>query len=471
MNEEKELQRELEEIDNIDMTGSVQTKKGWYYVVINYKYQNIRKNKWKSTGIKDVPGNKKLAKSTVVETINKYKEELKKNIRKKYEEKAKENEIPFAPLQLLIELENEENNTSGEETLDEIRLNKYKKMSFLAFIKESLEEFKSRLAQTTYDSWLNIYECRISDYFRVIPLNERPFMMNPEIERNIYYNSVPKVLEITQFDIEDFMQWLADCNLKGSSRDKYYVLFQLVFARAVRKKLIKNENNPMTNVPKPHIDPYIPDYYKPSELKILFDIVKDDILEVPILFAGTYGLRRSEILGLKWSAIDFENDTFVIKHTVTKVKGSGENQIIDCKDLTKSPYGYRSYPLTADIKNSLTKQKLNIECNKRYVYGDKYVKQTAEYVCVKENGELIKPDHLSHRFQLLAKKAELKKIRLHDIRHSVGSLLAEKNVNLKQIQEYLGHGSIRSTVRYAHLQYENKKDSLNVINNLLATGT
>ena len=224
----------------------------------------------------------------------------------------------------------------------------------------------------------------------------------------------------------------------------------------------------MNDVPKPKIEPYIADYYKPSELKTLFDIVKDDTIEVPILFAGIYGLRRSEVLGIKWDAIDFEADTFVIKHTVTKIKGRKENQIIQCKDLTKSKYGYRTYPLTTEMKQALSRLKIRIEINKRCVYKNKYIQQTKDYVCVKENGELIKPDYLTKRFQELSKENDLRKIRLHDLRHSVGSLLAANNVNIRQIQDFLGHGSIRSTERYSHLQYESKESSMGVINNVMS---
>ena len=227
-------------------------------------------------------------------------------------------------------------------------------------------------------------------------------MINPDVERPIYYENVPKLTDITQFDIEDFFKWLYDCGLKGSSADKYYTFFKLSFARAVRRKIINKMDNPMLDVPKPKIEPYIADYYKPSELKMLFDIVKGDIIEVPILFAGTYGLRRSEILGIKWDAIDFESNTFVIKHTVTKVTGIGENQRIQCKDLTKSRYGYRTYPLTPELKQALSKLKMRIEINRKFVFRNKYVQQTKDYVCVKENGELIKPDHLTKRFQFLS---------------------------------------------------------------------
>lgn len=467
MKTENDLSKRIEQINELELTASIQTKKGRYYAVISYTDENGKSTpKWRATGLEAVPGNKKAAQKKIVNIINQFKEELIEQAKKEYQS----NITPLEPLQLQIEYENMDSDIEGEDEndgLDQQRMQKYKNMSFLAFLKESLDEFSHRVADTTYDAWLSVYQSRMSDYFREITLQDRASMMNPDVEKPIYYDHTPKLLEITQFDLEDYLQWLYDCGLKGSSADKHYEFFKLAFARAVRKKIIKKQDNPMTDVPKPKIDPYIPDYYKPSELKTLFDIVKDDIIEVPVLFAGTYGLRRSEVIGIKWDAIDFEANTFVIKHTVTKVKGRGENQVIQCKDLTKSKYGYRTYPLTPEIRKALTKQKMKIEFNKRYIFKNKYVQQTKDYVCVKENGELIKPDHLTKRFQELATEKDLRKIRLHDLRHSVGSLLAANNVNLRQIQDFLGHGSIRSTERYSHLQYENKESSMGIINNAI----
>ena len=468
MKTEKNLSERIEKINKLELTGSVQKKKGRYYVVISYTDENGKsKPKWRATGLDAIPGNKKAAKNKIPEIISIFKDDLIREIKKEYQS----NITPLKPEQLEIEYGKVESNIIDNEAigdgLDQQRMNKYKNMSFLEYLSESIEEFSHYIEASTYDSWISIYKSRITDYFRVITLQERTNMMNPDVERPIYYENIPKFIEITQFDIEDFFEWLYDCGLKGSSADKYYTVFKLSFDRAVRKKIIKKLDNPMTDVPKPKIETYIADYYKPSELKTLFNIVKDDIIEVPILFAGTYGLRRSEVLGIKWDAIDFEAGTFVIKHTVTKVTGRGEKQVIQCKDLAKSVYGYRTYPLTPELKKALTRLKMRIEINKKYVFRNKYVQQTKDYICVKENGELIKPDHLTKRFQLLATEKDLKKIRLHDLRHSVGSLLAANNANLRQIQDFLGHGSIRSTERYSHLQYENKESSIGIIKNAI----
>lgn len=461
MKTQKNLSEKIEEINNLELSASIQTKKGRYYAVISYKNEQGKPEpKWRALGLDAIPKNRKTAKNRISNIISDFKKELIEEVKKEYGIGT------LKPEQLQIEYENRNSPILHDDEnigLSQERLDKYRHMTFLDFIAESLREFSHHLEASTFDSWKSVFNSRMKDYFRAITLHERSTMMNPDVDRPIYYEQDPKLLEITQFDIEDYFQWLYDCGLKGSSIDKHYTIFNLTFARAVRKKIMKKIDNPMNDIKKPKIEPYIPDYYKPSELKILFDIVKDDIIEVPVLFAGVYGLRRSEILGLKWDAFDFDAGTFVIKHTVTKVRGCGENQIIQCKDLTKSKYGYRTYPLTPEVKEALKKQKMRIEIDKRFVYKNKYVQQTKDYVCVKENGEIIKPDHFTKRFQQLATGKALKKIRLHDLRHSVGSLLASKNINLRQIQDFLGHGSIKSTERYSHLQYESKENSIDVL--------
>lgn len=184
--------------------------------------------------------------------------------------------------------------------------------------------------------------------------------------------------------------------LTGATADKYYTFYTKLMKRAVRLHIIKKSENPMQDIEKPKILPYIGKFYSPEELNVLINIVKDDILEVPILLGAIYGLRRSEILGIKWDAIDFENKCIIIRHTVTKVTGTGENQVISCKDLTKTTSGYGAMPLVPEIEELLLKHKKKIEFNKK-VLKNQYVRQTEAYVCVRDTGELIKPNRLTQR--------------------------------------------------------------------------
>ncbi len=94
-------------------------------------------------------------------------------------------------------------------------------------------------------------------------------------------------------------------------------------------------NNPADKVKRPKKNIFVGSFYSENELNTLFEKSKNDSLNLVILLTAFYGLRRSEVLGLKWSAINFENKTITIKHTIVEVKIKGTNRIL-AKDRTKT---------------------------------------------------------------------------------------------------------------------------------------
>ena len=113
---------------------------------------------------------------------------------------------------------------------------------------------------------------------------------------------------------------------------------QATVSYAVRLELIPS--NPTDKVDRPKKDRYIGSFYDADELTKLFKASKGTKLEFPILFGAFYGMRRSEVLGLKWDAIDFENDTIVIRHTVTSANPDGHSLPLPFESrmhITKSP--------------------------------------------------------------------------------------------------------------------------------------
>lgn len=92
------------------------------------------------------------------------------------------------------------------------------------------------------------------------------------------------------------------------------------------------------------MDNFIGDYYNREELKLLFQEVKGKRIEFAVIMAANYGLRRSEIVGLKWNSIDFYYNTITIKHMVTECTINGKFTRI-AKDRTKSQKSIRTLPL------------------------------------------------------------------------------------------------------------------------------
>ena len=224
--------------------------------------------------------------------------------------------------------------------------------------------------------------------------------------------------------------------------------------------------NPADKVERPKKQRYIADYYRQEELERLLEASKDHPYSLLIQMTAFYGLRRSEALGLKWDAIDFERDTITIKHIVTNAKIDGKCEIV-CADRAKTKSSLRSLPLVSNIREKLLALREQQKENRR-VCGNCYSKKYDGYVFVDVMGNIFNPRNLSSNFSKLLELKGLRHIRFHDLRHSCASLLLANDVPMKQIQEWLGHSDISTTANiYSHLDYKSKLTSANVMDNVL----
>ena len=203
---------------------------------------------------------------------------------------------------------------------------------------------------------------------------------------------------------------------------------------------------------------YIGDFYSGEKISELFKIAKGSPIELEVLLGAFYGLRRSEIVGLKWNAIDFTNNTITVKHTVTSCTIDGK-KVIEAKDRAKSKASLRTLPLVPAFREKLLEVKKQQEEYKR-LCGRSYCKDYLDYICVDPIGERISPNYITAAFPQLLVKNGLRRIRFHDLRHSCASLLLANGVPMKQIQEWLGHSDFSTTANfYAHLEYQSKMSS------------
>lgn len=229
------------------------------------------------------------------------------------------------------------------------------------------------------------------------------------------------------------------------------------------------DSNPATKLEPIKVKEYTADYYTQDELLTLMEIIKTTTIELPVIIAGVYGLRREEVIGIKWDAIDFKAKTLTIRHTVGRVKVNGVTQFI-FKDRSKSDSGYRTLPLFDFIANLLSQYQEKCKENRK-IFGNTYNNEYKNYICLMENGDLMKPGYLSQTFSKVLADNDLRHIRLHDLRHSCGTLLVRNGVPIKDIQIWLGHSNFQTTLRYAHADVEDKRVSANVISNTLALDT
>lgn len=187
---------------------------------------------------------------------------------------------------------------------------------------------------------------------------------------------------------------------------------------------------------------------------------------LPVIFGGFYGLRRSEIVGLRWSAIDFDNNVFYVNHTVTTPNIDGKKTIV-AKDRAKTKSSLRALPLNEDLKDRLIEiRKQQGQYQKKFKRS--YDKKWLDYVMVDELGGLILPDYITPAWKRLLEKNNMRVIRFHDLRHTCASLLLNKGkhdgITLKDIQVWLGHSDFSTTANtYSHLDATSKVSSLSAL--------
>lgn len=222
---------------------------------------------------------------------------------------------------------------------------------------------------------------------------------------------------------------------------------------AIRNRIIGM--NPVVGAEIASQQKYEADFYNLEDTKKLLEICDNEILQPIILLSLYYGLRRSEVLGLKWDAIDFSNNILSIKHTVVKQTTTVR------KDKTKNASSKRSFPILDFIKPTLLAMKEQQQTD-RELLGSEYDDET-DYIFRWPDGRPVAPDYVTGAFKKLLKKHDLRVIRFHDLRHSCGSILYSIGFGLKDIQEWLGHSDIKVTGNiYAHLETKRKMEMANM---------
>ena len=305
---------------------------------------------------------------------------------------------------------------------------------FADFMEQWLEIVKSTVSIPTYSSYVNAVKSIIAPYFR-----KKKILLR----------------DLQAHDIQMFYQEQLQ-RVKASSVIHYHANIHKALKYAVKNDMIPS--NPADKVERPKQDKFYGNFYDRDELNKLFEAVAGTKLELPVLLGAFYGLRRSEIVGLKWSAIDFEQNTITISHTVTSCNLDGKCVIV-AKDTTKTKSSRRTLPLVPYFHEKLLAVKAQQGRNQK-LCGRSYNREFLEYICVDDIGDRFKPNYITSQFPRLLERNGFRKIRFHDLRHSCASLLLASGVPMKHIQEWLGHSDFSTTANiYAHLDYSSKLTS------------
>ena len=163
----------------------------------------------------------------------------------------------------------------------------------------------------------------------------------------------------------------------------------------------------------------------------------------------TTGLRRGELLGLKWSDIDLEKGDLRVQRQIGRIDG----KIIEMPLKTKN--AYRTLPLSADAINVLMQQRRKTG--------------NSEWVFPSPTGGPMSPDSVLHMLHRVLKRAGLPKVRFHDLRHTFATLALQNDVDIKTVSGMLGHFSAGFTLdTYAHVTTSAKREAAKTMGSILS---
>ena len=384
------------------VTGNVQVKYGRYYAVINlYDEKGKRRQKWINTNLA-IRGNKKAAEAFLNEQLAKY-------------------ETVTVP---------------------------YSKLTVAEYFVQWLEEMEGKVRDNTYRNYCGNMRNHIIPYF--------------EAKKTL-------LQELTTVDLENYYasklqsgsKLKSDAALSPTTVKHHQQNISKALSDAVHDNLIPANPASAVKMPKPkgRVHKFKPEFLNTAEVDELLVLFSGSVVDLPVRLCAFYGFRRSEVLGLKWSAIDFRRRTITVETTLQQ--GVGGNY----EDETKTESSLRTLPMPNSIYDLLLHQQ-EMQNERRKLMGDYYI--CNNYVCTWPNGAVITPNYLSTAFHSVISKSTLPQVRLHDLRHSAATNLLDLGFNVVQVAEWLGHESPNTTLKfYGHAIKTSKMEMANALDKVL----
>lgn len=250
--------------------------------------------------------------------------------------------------------------------------------------------------------------------------------------------------------------------LKPASIRRYLTVVQSIFKLAVKQNIIQSSpaKAELLEIPRV-VAPKIEIFTKQEAAEMLSYLELEDLqFQVFIQLAIMTGARRGELTALKFSDFDYVNNKVTIERAAVKLKGQ-PTQIKPPKDYEVRTLAVNPYCI--DLVKLLRVQK----DKQAEAVGNQWNEH--DWLFTQDNGEIMNPQTPTKQFSKFLARNHLKHRKLHSLRHTSATLLLYGGVNIKQVQERLGHGDITTTNKYLHYISEADEQAANVLQDMLIT--
>nr|WP_268875914.1 site-specific integrase [Gottfriedia acidiceleris] len=221
------------------------------------------------------------------------------------------------------------------------------------------------------------------------------------------------------------------------------------FQKALQWELIKT--NPVKESTPPRISKTKKQTWTVDEAKLFLEVCARDNYLIPFQLAIFTGMRRGEILALRWRNVDLVKGVIYVEENLVRSKNKG----LLVKEL-KTDHSLREIFISDSVIKSLQEHKTSQNQMKSKV---KTFKDLDLVVCAK-NGNYLEPRNLIRKFKQLTREANIPVIPFHNLRHTHATILMRMGENPKIVSERLGHSRVETTLGiYSHSNEEMQKNT------------
>lgn len=295
--------------------------------------------------------------------------------------------------------------------------------------------------------------------------------------RCLEYLGNKKLTAIKQTDCERFLIWLREQKqkngkpLSAATQKHYFNFLRIVFSFAEEKRYIVK--SPMRGIKPPKQPHKDVDYLSPADAQAFLTALQSAPLRWrAIMQIMLYlGLRRGEVCGLQWGDIDFNENTVRVQRNVCYTGAAGV-----VVGEPKTANSFRTLPAPAAVMATLKEWKAEQETYFREIANTSKTTLVITPTAFVLSADLDPyspqfPTHITKKVKQFCKQHDLPDVSPHDLRHTCGSLMLESGVNLKAVQQFLGHEDAETTLKfYAGVDAESLRKATTSLANTLASG-
>ena len=323
------------------------------------------------------------------------------------------------------------------------------RMKLADFVPIYLENAKHRLSPVVYEKYCHMLDICIIPMLGHLKLKDiKPI----HIQR--FVNALEE--RTTHFDGKEG-------KLTPSTVRRYYTMVQSVLHSAYKLQLIGVNPADSDRITLPKVEEQTTDIFTQEELGVMLDKLEAEPLQFKVLIhlALNTGCRRGELVGLKWSDIDFTTGIVTVSRSNYKLTGDKE-----IKSKSKKTGKSRTIMLPPYCIALLKKYRAE-QTQERFLLGDRW--QGDNWIFIQADGKPMYPTTPTLQFTRFLKRAGLEHKKFHALRHTSATLLLSNGTNIKNVATRLGHAQLKTTNRYVHAVEEAEKQAANTFETLLNT--